>query len=623
VALWLTDSDVPLRRFEHEVTRLLADGLLDAALDRLDDHGRSSPFTEVATLDIRSRRLEVGLAELQRLQERLADDPAARARFGLWADALVAERMLFDGDTASARWAATVLDGVTGEPYPPVPELFARARVRRIAALGFLFEPSPANRDASRRCRDGAVEDFSRCGFPVEVAVTDALVATFGFLMTQEQPRETAERVGHARAVVDGVPGSTWRPLLDALHGMIALSLGEHAVAAADFERATSGQATPLAGMIGRVGRALGALIASLGDPATLVAIDEAIAHLRRVSPRHAPTVQTLVAQFLADFGRPEMARYARPALDGPRLGPASVPEERLLRLRVDLMAGVVPPAEEVKAHLAELVELHQHRPAALYALGLARDYDRLGQHGEGEALRRWGLDRLPRPEECTPRELALSQPWAGPSSAAPPPGGAGAPPRDAPRAPAAARVVLRVLEPRLVLDVDGAPLRLRPTAAKLLLALVIRHPRPMNVEEVADLLWPGDGDDVRGRLNTLVHRLRSAAPALARSVVRTGDVLAFDDTTCEVDLLAYRAGLAGSGEARRGALAGVRGNLCEAQFPYDEPLIDERHAFAATWLRHARPLVAGGAAGAGDLSAALSALGLDPADLLGSASAR
>ena len=41
-----------------------------------------------------------------------------------------------------------------------------------------------------------------------------------------------------------------------------------------------------------------------------------------------------------------------------------------------------------------------------------------------------------------------------------------------------------------------------------------------------------------------------------------------------------------------------------------------ERHRFAATWLGHARRLVATGAAGADDFVAALAALDLDPDEL-------
>ena len=175
----------------------------------------------------------------------------------------------------------------------------------------------------------------------------------------------------------------------------------------------------------------------------------------------------------------------------------------------------------------------------------------------------------------------------------------------------------MRVLKPQLAVEVDGAPLTLRPTAAKLLLALVIRHPRPLHVEEATELLWPDVTVDVRSRLNTLVHRLRSAAPTLSRCVARTGDLFAFDATAVDVDLFAYRAALSGTEPARRAALANVRGNLCDAQFPYDELLVDARRTLGATWLHHARQIVGGDASGVGDLAGPLPTFGLDLADLL------
>ena len=410
MALWLTDTDVPLRRLEDDVTRLLGTGLLDAALDRLADGGPPSPFTELVELDVRSRRFEAGLPDLQRLQERLRTEPAAHTRFGLWAEAVVAERMLMDGDMASARWAATLLDTTTDEPYPPLPVLYARARIQRIAAIGFLYEPSPANRAAFRRCRDAAVEDFGRCGFAVECAVTQAVAATGYTLMTLEQPREAIAQIERARAVVADVPGCSWQPLLDAIAGSVSLSQGDLTAARRYLTRAGGSTGDQFARFVGQFGLALGALIESGGDPATLTAVDEAIADAGRVSTRHEPALQALVAHVLADLGRPEMIRYAHPALAAPQIGPVSEPEERLLRLRVDLMAGVAPPADEARSPLAALGELQLDRSAAMHAARLARDYDGLGQHNEAEWLRSWAHDRLPRPEERTTAELMLGQ---------------------------------------------------------------------------------------------------------------------------------------------------------------------------------------------------------------------
>jgi hypothetical protein len=449
--------------------------------------------------------------------------------------------------------------------------------------------------------------------------------------MTHEEPWDTAARLDEARAALrpsggeregqrpsggerEGQRpggGSAWGPLLDAVRGMVALHVGDPATALAAFDDAEADPVHPIARAIAHFGRALAGLLGADGDPTALAAVDDAIDEARRCMPRYVSTLQLVVAHALADCGRPQMVRYVRPVLDAPQVGVAGEPEERLLRLRADLVAGMVPPAEEVKAHLLELVERHLRRSAGLHALRIARDYDRLDLPGEGDALRQWGVKMLPHPRACTLWELILSAQPAGPAGA--PPG----PPATFPTPRTGA--VVRVLEPRLVLEVDGTAVPLRHTAAKLLLALVIRHPRPMNIEEVADLLWPGAAPrDVRSRLNTLVHRLRSTAPALGAGVRRTGDLLGFDGTNCAVDLLAYRQRLSASTQERRDALASVRGNLCEAQFPYDEQLVDERHAFTATWLNHARGLVATGATTATDLAGPLTMLGLEVTDLTG-----
>jgi DNA-binding SARP family transcriptional activator len=152
---------------------------------------------------------------------------------------------------------------------------------------------------------------------------------------------------------------------------------------------------------------------------------------------------------------------------------------------------------------------------------------------------------------------------------------------------------------------------------SRLLVALAVAHPAPLHVERATDVLWPGAGLDVtRDRLNSLVHRLRRALGDHGAAVTRTGDLLRLDPGRCAVDLWAFRRALAGPPGERAAALRGVGGNLCEAQFPYDDHLIAERHRLAGDWLRHARAAVAGGEARAPELEPALDALGLD-ADLL------
>jgi DNA-binding SARP family transcriptional activator len=177
--------------------------------------------------------------------------------------------------------------------------------------------------------------------------------------------------------------------------------------------------------------------------------------------------------------------------------------------------------------------------------------------------------------------------------------------------------VVVRVLVPAVEVAVDGRPVAVSETQAKLLVALVAAHPAPLHVEQVSDLLWPDDAVlPVRFRLNSLVHRLRRALGGHGSAVVRAGDLLRLDGERCTADLWHLRRACGTAGPDRAAALAAVRGNVCAAQFPYDERLVDERHRVVGEWIGHARAAVRAGEIDTAALGPALAALGLAAADL-------
>jgi DNA-binding SARP family transcriptional activator len=150
-----------------------------------------------------------------------------------------------------------------------------------------------------------------------------------------------------------------------------------------------------------------------------------------------------------------------------------------------------------------------------------------------------------------------------------------------------AGAVELQVLRPDLVIRRNGEVVAVPPRAATLLVALAHAHPNPVHVERVHDILWP-DRELRPNRLNTLVHRLRSALGESPEVLRRDGPLLRLDERYCDVDLWAYRRKLHGGAEERLAGLAAVRGNLCEAQLPYNEHLVEARHELLADWLRHA-----------------------------------
>jgi DNA-binding SARP family transcriptional activator len=148
----------------------------------------------------------------------------------------------------------------------------------------------------------------------------------------------------------------------------------------------------------------------------------------------------------------------------------------------------------------------------------------------------------------------------------------------DAPGAPDApdGPITVRVMAPVLEVGRAGTAIGLRSMPAKLLLALLVAHPQPLHVEQAVDLLWPEAAPEVgRPRLNTVVHRLRTALGLAPGTLRRVGDVLLLDPAGWDVDLLRFRA-------APAEVVAEVTGNLCHVQFPYDDLLVEQRHVLDA-----------------------------------------
>lgn len=136
--------------------------------------------------------------------------------------------------------------------------------------------------------------------------------------------------------------------------------------------------------------------------------------------------------------------------------------------------------------------------------------------------------------------------------------------------------VRVRVMAPRLDIEVDGRPVVLRTSAARLLLALVVAHPRSVHVGDVTEALWPGlEPGRARGRLNAAVHHLRRTL-GRADLVERAGDTLALRvDRAVDVDLVRLRRPTVPR------PLMAITGMLCDAQFPRDENLAEARRAVA------------------------------------------
>jgi hypothetical protein len=260
----------------------------------------------------------------------------------------------------------------------------------------------------------------------------------------------------------------------------------------------------------------------------------------------------------------------------------------------------------------------------------LAHDLARAGDLSSAARLHAWGRERMPRGRRMTIWERWWSRPIEGSPAwdrvpfapvttiarvATPESRRVGT----ESRRPDEPGLEIQVMAPALRVVVDGMPIGLSTVQAKLVVALVVAHPVPLHVEQASDLLWPDETlDTTRFRLNSLVYRLRRALRMHAGALVRLGDLLHIDPERCEADLWRLRRALVKGTPERVEALLSVTGNLCEAQFPYDEQLVDERHRVRGELVGHTRAAVRAGEVGAADLDPVLAALDLS-LDELGS----
>jgi DNA-binding SARP family transcriptional activator len=166
---------------------------------------------------------------------------------------------------------------------------------------------------------------------------------------------------------------------------------------------------------------------------------------------------------------------------------------------------------------------------------------------------------------------------------------------------------------------VHGREINLPDAQARLVVFVVLGHPRPLHIEELGDRLWPDASlPQVRVRTNSLLYRLRRSLGTTAEDLIdRRGDLVRLNPGACAVDLFELWARVAAGGPGAGTALAAVRSNLCPAHDPYDEYLIDARRQFAAEWTAQARNAVRRHLATPDKLAAAARALEVDLEELV------
>lgn len=626
------DGSWPNRPGDHDgghqkIVEMLAEGRVVELRRRINTTDREEDlFAAIAVVDASARLLEAGLADIQRLQRRAAREAPEDDLYRWWLDVILAERVFVTCDVEAIAHAMRTLTEIPTGAFLPVEVLFVRARLRRLASMSYLLDPSPESFAGHRDLRDGAVADFLRCGFNDEAAMTRGLSAGLLALITSNNIRENLHCIAEARAALGTTKGSIWGPALDFLSAAVSLLAGDIAGAIAGLDRLTdpSNTADYYDAWV-RLCRAIIQFLATQGDAATLAQVDTAIDGLRDTHARLAQAFQMHLAAGLADLGRPEATLYAIAALDMPPLSKVDAIERQVLQIRIDALAGTVPSAPDLKALLLSLDHLGHVRQAGALALRVSHDCARLGSMSDADALHTWGLERLPGPQDRTLWEHG----WARPLAEA----DIGAAPRlpemaemsaasvvtavssDQPSSPSPP-VVVHVLAPVLTVEVGFEKVAVRETVAKLLLLLVAKHPSPVHIEVAGEMLWPGAPlETVRRRLNTTMHCLRRTLGANADAVRRSGDTIKLGSAPLEVDLFRYRADLRDP-RRRPSAVAGIAGVLCHVQFPYDRTLLDARNCLIGEWMDHASTMLESGHLRLADLDAPLSAMGLQRQDL-------
>jgi len=564
----------------HETVRMLAAGRLseiDAAAGSL--RAADPLLGDVVAADAAARVGRIGLAQLNDLLRRVeaeAGDPLLR----WWVLAILGERAFLDADLGAIPLVAQVLPELPGEPFATLPLLYVRGRLRRIASAVYLVAPTPGGIADHRRLRDEAVADFLRADLTAEVALTRGLSAAIHAIATWDEVQEDLEIVRDARGLLGDTEGSIWLPVLDELQALVALTAGDLEAADAALAAVERRQDLhpPLAA-VAAVGRAEHALVVSAGSATAVKDVIRALDDLRSSYPHLLGLNQLRIANLLADLGHTEQARSVGLAgLAWPPPNALMTLIGALLRARLEVLDGLPRTVDDILALLAQLAEQGHERRSGAVALRMARDFDRVGDAEAAATLRDWGLARVPDARHRTPWE----QRWAQPPGATRAPGQPGETARRLPGAVPPA-VTVRVLTPVQEVEVGGAPVPLRSMPAKLLLALLIAHPEPLHVEQAIDLLWPDAEPEVgRPRLNTVVHRLRTALDLHPAVLRRTGDVLLLTPTGWDVDLFRYRRALHGPAEDRIAAVEAMTGNLCHVQFPYDDHLIEQRRVIEA-----------------------------------------
>lgn len=540
----------------------------------------------LADLEAAVRLQQATLADIDILEAELSGgtDPADDA-LRWWAATIRAEYLFWHGDLLAIPIAAATLAEMPQNELPPVLVLIARARVRRILAIGHLFT---TGFDTARRELDLAVADFVRAGWEEERALTVALfaISRAGFFLDDLGFCEaiTAEACDRLRTT-----GSPQLPLILATLAMVRFLRGDMwAVHRAldELDRVDGREGLP--SMVARYLRALAALIGTAASDDALAAVETVGDDVRRSYPAATGTLCVGVAAVLADFGR---YRDARRWVDRAALAPTASPlggyDVEVLELRLRIAAGEAGVVGALTDALVAMDAAGVGRDAAQKALRAARDCVRMGDLESAWELWSWGVQRLPPEGERSTWDalFAVAPPRADAAPTAPDAGAATTP------------VLVNVLCPDIHLVAGADHVRVEGSVARLLGVLAALGGCATS-DRLIEHLWPGAPPAAgRNRLNVTVHRARRTAEAVVGRdvIVRRGNVVELD--VDGVDAWEFARGVAGDQSAadRRAALESYTDHLGGRALAYDDAVHEERLRLAALWVDTASALLEAG----------------------------
>jgi len=545
-----------------------------------------TPSLAMTAADARVCSGQGDLDEIEHLRD-IAATTGDKA-LGLRVQAALADYHALRGNPLCGQVAAQALAAVGDDGLLDTERHWARGRLWRTLALSLLFVPQdrPAT---SLDLLERAKADFSAAGFDAESARATADLHFVWTLAFAEDIDRTSDIVTECLARMRTL-GTSYTGLLLAYRLYLDFFTGDLPAAHAgliELDRLAADDRAPLLPLARVISGYVRVAVRLMGDGPTRPVLDAIEAHFETVrSEAMLVTTGQLVgiAAVLIDLGYvcPGHLAVARRWASQAAAGEASTPQTGQdlagLNARLDLLERADDAAvAAVDADIAAVRNVGLRRDAGHRALRGALAARRAGRHDDAERLERQAVADLPAVAQRIFWEHAILNLLRDLARRA-------QPRRGGPE--------VRLLGPEVTVTVAGRTHAVRPTIARLLVALVAEG-GSAPADRLVDFLWPdADAATGRARLRVALHRLRRALGGERDSaddpVERRGDLVGLASTVT-VDALEFERLARGGPLDRAAALDLYRGGVAEVQLAYDDVALPLRRRLDGRWRRIAR----------------------------------